>query len=115
MWDPEVRLQEIDSEHVDKEILFPQRMLGVIRRKSREALAGEAELRPDLGDMEYVQACFDAYNELLAKFCATHPDRYHGVGLLNYWDPDATRDEIQKIKALGLKGVMLPIGGSSRC
>ncbi len=108
MWDPEVRLQEIDSEHVDKEILFPQRMLGVIRRKSREILAGEAELRPDLGDMEYVQACFDAYNELLAKFCATHPDRYHGVGLLNYWDPDATRDEIQKIKALGLKGVMLP-------
>lgn len=111
MWDPEFRLQEINSEHIDKELLFPQRMLGVIRSKSRQAgnlLAGKAELGPDQGDWEYVQACFDAYNELLAKFCATHPERYYGVGLLNYWDPDATLDEIQKIKALGLKGVMLP-------
>ena len=111
MWDPEFRLREINSEHIDKELLFPQRMLGVIRSTARQAgnlLAGKAELRPDRGDMEFVQACFDAYNEQLAKFCATHPDRYHGVGLLNYWDPDATRDEIQKIRALGLKGVMLP-------
>jgi predicted TIM-barrel fold metal-dependent hydrolase len=111
MWDPEFRLREIDAERIDKELLFPQRMLGVIRSKSRQAgnlLAGEAELRPDQGDWEFVQACFDAYNELLAKFCATHPERYYGVGLLNYWNPDATLDEIQKIKALGLKGVMLP-------
>ncbi len=111
MWDPEFRLREINSEYIDKELLFPQRMLGVIRSTSRQAgnlLAGKAELRPDQGDMEFVQACFDAYNEQLAKFCATHPERYHGIGLLNYWDPDATRDEIQKIKALGLKGVMLP-------
>ncbi len=110
MWDPERRLRDLDAERVDKEILFPQRMLGVVRRGAREAgnlLAGEASLRPDR-DWEFVQACFDAYNELLAKFCATHPDRYHGVGLLNYWNPDATRDEMQKIKGLGLKGVMLP-------
>jgi predicted TIM-barrel fold metal-dependent hydrolase len=111
MWDPEFRLREIDSERIDKEILFPQRMLGVIRRKGGEGgnlLAGEAKLGADPGDFGFVQACFDAYNELLAKFCATHPERFHGVGLLNYWDPEATRDEVQKIKALGLKGVMLP-------
>lgn len=107
MWDPEFRLREIDAERVDKEILFPQRMLGVVRRRADNLLAGDATLRPE-HDWEFVQACLDAYNEQLAKFCATHPDRFHGVALLNYWDPEATRDEMQKIKDLGLKGVMLP-------
>lgn len=92
MWDPDVRLREITREGVDKELLFPQRMLGVIRSD----------------DKPFIQACFDAYNELLAEFCAHAPDRFYGIGLLNYWDPAATRDELQKIKALGFKAVMMP-------
>ena len=92
MWDAAFRVQEIDAEGVDQEILFPQRMFGVIRNK----------------DYDYIQACFNAYNELVAKFCAAAPDRFHGLGLLNYWNPEATRDEVATIKALGLKGVLMP-------
>ena len=92
MWDASVRVAEITREGVDQEILFPQRMLGVIRNQ----------------DFDYIQACLDAYNELLADFCAAEPDRLHGLALLNYWNPDATVDELQKIKALGFKGVLMP-------
>ena len=92
MWDAGVRVEEITREGVDQEILFPQRMLGVIRNQ----------------DFDYIQACMDAYNEMLAEFCAAHPDRLHGLALLNYWNPEATEDELQKIKALGFKGVLMP-------
>ena len=50
-----MRVEEISREGVDQEILFPQRMLGVIRNE----------------DFDYIQACMDAYNELLAEFCAS--------------------------------------------
>ena len=33
MWDAGVRVEEISREGVDQEILFPQRMLGVIRNE----------------------------------------------------------------------------------
>ena len=88
MWDAAFRVQEIDAEGVDQEILFPQRMFGVIRNN----------------DYDYIQACFNAYNELVAEFCAAAPDRFHGLGLVNYWNPEATRDEVAKIKALGAEG-----------
>ena len=50
----------------------------------------------------------DAYNEMLADFCAEQPGKLHGLALLNYWNPEATEDELQKIKALGFKGVLMP-------
>lgn len=92
MWDASVRVEEITREGVDQEMLFPQRMLGVIRNE----------------DFDYIQACMDAYNEMLADFCASEPEHLHGLALLNYWDPDRTEDELQKIKALGFKGVLMP-------
>ena len=92
MWDADLRLREISQEGVDQEMIFPQRMLGVIRHK----------------DFDYIQACFDAYNDVLADYTAADPDRLHGLALLNYWNPDATRDELQKIKAQGFKGVLMP-------
>ena len=92
MWDPQIRAEEITREGVDQEILFPQRMLGIIRHK----------------DFDYIQACMDAYNQLIADFCAQQPGRFHGLALLNYWNPEATRDELAKIQAMGFKGVLMP-------
>ena len=92
MWDAGIRVEETSREGVEQEILFPQRMLGIIRNE----------------DFDFIQACMDAYNEMLADFCAEQPDKLHGLALLNYWNPDATEDELQKIKALGFKGVLMP-------
>ena len=92
MWDPQIRAEEITREGVEQEILFPQRMLGIIRHK----------------DFDYIQACMDAYNQLIADFCAQQPGRFHGLALLNYWNPEATRDELAKIQAMGFKGVLMP-------
>ncbi|MBI2767339.1 MAG: amidohydrolase [Chloroflexi bacterium] len=89
----EARLKDLDAEGVAKEILFPQRTLGMNR----------------LEDLEYRMACFRAYNQHMSDVCAGQPGRLHGVAVLNWWDPDATRDALQEIKALGFKTALIPI------
>ena len=59
-------------------------------------------------DAEYQRACFHAYNQWIAEFCATAPDRLIGMGQTALVTPkDGIRD-LEEIKRLGLKGVMLP-------
>ena len=92
MWDVPSRMRDLDAEGVEKGMVFGQKAFGVIRSE----------------DMEYVQSVFDAYNELLAEFCAKAPGRLYGVGMLNYWDPARTKDELQKLKALDYRGAVMP-------
>ena len=88
MWDAGIRVEEISREGVDQEILFPQRMLGVIRNR----------------DFDYIQACMDAYNEMLAEFCAEYPDKLHGLALLNYWNPEGDRGRVAEDQGARLQG-----------
>ncbi|MCC7364300.1 MAG: amidohydrolase [Dehalococcoidia bacterium] len=87
------RMKDLDAEGVDKEIIFPQKFFTLLF----------------LEDFEEKEWCARAYNEALAQFCAQSPDRLHGVGILNWWNPEQTKDAIAEIKALGLKTAMVPI------
>jgi predicted TIM-barrel fold metal-dependent hydrolase len=90
--DVDVRLRDLDAEGVDKELLFPQKLNHFIHSD-------------DLGMREwYVRA----YNQGLAEFCSKSKGRLKGVGVLNWWDPDATVDALAEIKALGFSAVMFP-------
>lgn len=89
----EARMKDLDAEGVSKEILFPQRTLGMNR----------------LEDLEYREWCFRAYNQHLAEVCAQQPDRLHGVAVLKWWEPEATRDALAEIKGLGFKTALIPI------
>ena len=60
-------------------------------------------------DVDYKRACFEAYNRWIAEYCSAHPDRLLGSGP----DRDAHargghRRPRTTIKALGLRGVMMP-------
>jgi len=79
MTDPELRLKDQDRDGVQAEVLYG--ILGAtIRLKDNEA-AGEM-LR--------------IYNEWLADFCATHPDRYAGLACIPNHDVDAATGEIER-------------------
>lgn len=86
------RLADLDAEGVDHEILFPQRTLALIR----------------VPDLEYREWCFRAYNQYLAEICRRE-SRLHGVGILKWWEPEATADALAELQALGFKTVMVPI------
>jgi len=88
----EERIKDLDAEGVDKDVIFPQRTLSLV----------------GLQDLELRDACMKAYNEWLSDYCKAYPDRLYGVGILNWWDPDAAKDNLQELKALGFKAMEIP-------
>jgi predicted TIM-barrel fold metal-dependent hydrolase len=88
----EPRLQDMDVEGVDQEIVFGNAI-------------GRYYAYPDL---EVREAVFRIYNEHLAETAAKSGGRFHGVGLINYWDMGQVRNSIQELQALGIKSYLLP-------
>lgn len=87
------RMRDLDAEGIDKEIVFPNSILQMMRCM----------------DFEVRETFFRIYNEYLAEMGAVAPGRFHGVGVLNYWDPSRTEASLAEIKALGLKTAFTPV------
>ena len=91
-WDPVARLADQDTDGVVAEVIYPS--VGMLLCNHPDA--------------EYQRACFHAYNQWIVEFCATAPERLIGMGQTALVTPkDGIRD-LEEIKRLGLKGVMLP-------
>ncbi len=58
-------------------------------------------------DPELRRVCYRAYNDWLAEFCASAPDRLVGAGLIPLDDPKTAADEVRSFKGLGLRTGML--------
>ncbi len=91
-WDPEARLLDQDRDGVAAEIIYPT--VGML-------LCNHT-------DFDYKKACFDAYNRWIAQYCAAHPTRLLGCGQTAMRTPAEGVADIRAIKALGLRGVMMP-------
>ncbi len=62
----------------------------------------------NLDDADYKKACFDAYNLWIAEFQATSPCRLVGVGQTALRSVAEGVADLQRIRELGLRGVMMP-------
>lgn len=91
-WDPRARLADQDRDGVAGELLYPT--VGMV-------LCGH-------DDFDLKHACMEAYNRWLAEYCAVHPDRLFGIGQTAMRSPADGTADLERIKALGLRGVMLP-------
>jgi predicted TIM-barrel fold metal-dependent hydrolase len=91
-WDPVARLADQDLDGVAAEVIYPS--VGML-------LCNDP-------DIDYQHACFDAYNQWVAEFCATAPKRLIGLGQSALRTPAEGIADLEAIKALGLRGVMLP-------
>jgi uncharacterized protein len=97
--DPKVRLQVLDDEGISAAVLYPSvgLMFGLIEH-------------PDIA-----AALCGAYNDWLARYCATDPKRLIGVALLPQQDPRLAAAELERaVTAHGfIGGVLRPnrIGG----
>jgi predicted TIM-barrel fold metal-dependent hydrolase len=88
--DPALRLQDMDRDGVDAEVIFG--ILGAATRLNDPVAANEM---------------FRIYNDWLVDFCKHAPDRYVGLACLPYGDIDAAVKEIHRVAKLGLRGVEL--------
>jgi len=90
--DPYARLADQDLDHVCGEVIYPG--VGL-------ALCGAP-------DAEYQAACFRAYNDWLAEFCAVAPGRLNGAGVIPPRLPiDAAIAEAHRIVSSGLKTIVM--------
>ncbi len=60
----------------------------------------------NIDDPEARKACYRAYNEWLAEFCATAPNQLLGAGIIPYHDPEAAAREIYHLAELKLPQAM---------
>src|SRR5207244_9273216 len=54
-------------------------------------------------DPELRRVCYRAYNDWLAEFCASAPDRLVGAGLIPIDDPKTAADEVRYLEQIGLR------------
>lgn len=87
------RLVDMDAEGIKKEIVFGNSI-------------GAFYTYPDLEVREWV---FRIYNQYLSELQQQAPNRFYGVGLINYWEPHRTAESIAELKALGLKTFLIPM------
>jgi predicted TIM-barrel fold metal-dependent hydrolase len=91
-WDPAARLGDQDRDGIDAEVLYPT--VGM--------------LLCNHPDFDYKHACFEAYNAWIAEYCASAPDRLLGIGQTAMRSVADGIADLERITALGLRGVMMP-------
>jgi predicted TIM-barrel fold metal-dependent hydrolase len=89
--DPELRLKDQDLDGVQGEVLY-----GILGTTGR------------LNDPEAAVEVMRIYNEWLAEFCATHPERYAGLACIPNAPLSAARAEVERVARRGvLRGLDL--------
>jgi predicted TIM-barrel fold metal-dependent hydrolase len=91
-WDPHARLADQDRDGVSAEILYPTVGMMLCNHP----------------DFEYKHACFTAYNQWIAQYASAHPDRLLGIGQTAMRSVEDGIRDLERMKALGLRGVMMP-------
>jgi predicted TIM-barrel fold metal-dependent hydrolase len=91
-WNPRQRLLDQDRDGIHGEVLYPS--LGMFLSSH--------------DDVAYKSAMFGAYNEWLAEYCETAPDRLIGLGVTAMESPEQGIADLCRMKELGMKGVMMP-------
>jgi predicted TIM-barrel fold metal-dependent hydrolase len=91
-WDSKARVADQERDGVAAEVIYPTVGMAVCNHR----------------DPDYKRACMEAYNRWLAGYCEPHPERLLGVGQTAMRSPADGIEDLRRIKALGLRGVMMP-------
>lgn len=91
-WDPVARIAEQQADGVAAEIIYPTVGMMICNHP----------------DFDYKKACFDAYNRWIAEYCEANPTRLLGCGQTAMRTPAEGIEDLKAIRALGLRGVMMP-------
>ena len=87
--EPELRIKDMDRDGVQAEVLY-----GILGAGMR------------MNDPEAALMLYSIYNEWLAEFCATYPERFAGLASIPGHDVDAALAEIERVlKRGGLRGI----------
>ena len=92
-WDPDEHVKDMDIDGIDMEIIYPT--------------AGDNAYRVE--DSLLLDDICRAYNDWIAEFCSTHPDRLKGVSMLNLDDIQVGVREMERCKKMGLAQALITV------
>jgi len=90
-YDPEQHIKDMKLDGVAGEVLYPSQGLFYFK----------------VEDSDLMSAIFRTYNDWLAEFCATDPQRLKGVAMINLDDVAQGMDELDRTANMGLVGAMI--------
>ena len=90
-YDPDQHISDMALDGVSGEVLYPSQGLFYFK----------------IADSELMSAVFRTYNDWLAEFCNTNPDRLKGVAMINLDDVREGIQELERTAKLGLVGGMI--------
>jgi predicted TIM-barrel fold metal-dependent hydrolase len=89
--DPKLRLLDQDIDGIEAEVMFPNNGMAAF----------------GFDDVELQQATFRVYNDFLADFCKTDPQRLFGIPAISVYDPKEAVKEMHRAWDMGLVGTMV--------
>lgn len=90
--DPELRMRDQELDGVDGEVIY-----------------GLLSLDRQIGEPEATWLSYQIYNDWLADFCQTNPNRFIGLGCVLNDDPSRACEEFRRVAKKGLKGIELRV------
>jgi predicted TIM-barrel fold metal-dependent hydrolase len=96
-FDPAARVEDMDIDGVQSELLFP----------SFPKFAGT--MFQNVKNPELALLCTKAWNDFVHEEWVTpYPDRFIPVGILPYWDIEASIAELRRLAARGVRAISFP-------
>jgi len=92
-YDPFARIRDMDRDGVEAEVLYTTFGLILFAIK----------------DLDFQFACFQAFNDWLANFCASFPNRLFGAAMVVTDVPRAVK-EMERCARMGFKTAMISVG-----
>ena len=90
-YDPDEHIRDMKLDGVSGEVLYPSQGLFCFK----------------IVDSQLMSATFRAYNDWLAEFCKTNPDRLKGQAMINLDDVQDGIEELERAAKRGLIGAMI--------
>jgi predicted TIM-barrel fold metal-dependent hydrolase len=90
-YDPEQHLKDMQIDGVAGEVLYPSQGLFYFK----------------VANSQLMSAIFRTYNDWLAEFCSTAPDRLKGIAMINLDDVQQGIQELERTAKLGFAGAMI--------
>ena len=90
-YDPDEHIRDMELDGVAGEVLYPSQGLFFFK----------------VQDSELLSAIFRTYNDWLAEFCSTNPDRLKGIAMVNLDDVEDGIRELERTTRMGLVGAMI--------
>ena len=101
---PELRIMDQEADGVQAEVIY-----GILAVAS-----GFSDAEGWISDPEVVTVIYDIYNDWIADFCKSNPERFAGLACISCHDPQVAAQQLKRAAKMGLKGAEINVANAAK-